>query len=333
MRVTIRDVAKKANVSVATVSHVINNSKYVSEDLRMKVLQAMKELNYVPNSVAKRLRSKKSNIIGLIVPMLPDDTSSFFFISVAQGIENTLKKYGYSLLLSNSYEQLEREKELIKLFNTQMIDGLIIAPTKDEHSFMHEMIGNNYPIVFIDRIPKGFSSDCVLSDNFKGSYEAVYTLIKKGHKKIGFISGPLGITTSDERIEGYKRAIIDNNLEVVYSLIKIGEANFNNGYEFAKELVEKEGVTALFVANNVMANGTVKYLYDSNIKVPEQIAIIGYDDYQWTSVTNPPLSVVKQYPYEMGVKAAEVLLNRINRKSTKYGEYRLPTELIVRGTC
>ncbi|MEZ0536469.1 LacI family DNA-binding transcriptional regulator [Caldicellulosiruptoraceae bacterium PP1] len=332
MTVTIKDVAKKANVSIATVSHVINNTKYVSEELRTKVISAMNELNYTPNSVAKRLRSKKSNIVALIVPVLVDDTSSLFFMTIAQGIENTLKKHGYSVMLSNSNEELEREKELIKLFNTQMIDGLIIAPTKDDHNFMNEILDGSYPVVFIDRMPKGYLCDCVLSDNFKGSYEAVHTLIKRGHKKIGFISGSLGITTSDERIDGYKRAIINNNLELIYSLIKIGDANFENGYKFAQELVENEGATALFVANNVMTNGALKYLNDNNIKVPNEVGIIGYDDYQWTQITNPPLSIVKQYPYEMGVKAAEVLLNKINKKSRNYKEYRLPTKLIIRGT-
>ena len=330
MAASMKDVANKAEVSTATVSHVINNTRYVSDEVRLRVMQAMKELNYRPNSIARSLRSQKSNTIALIVPILVEDTSSFFFMSVAQGIESTLKKNGYNLILSNSNESLENEKEQIRALNSQLIDGLIIAPTAEEHSYLNEVLNGDYPVVFIDRRPRGIEGDCVLSDGYKGTYDAITSLIKKGHKRIGFISGPLGITTSDERFEGYKRAIIDNGLQMELSLIKEADATYKKGYQLAKALVSEEKVTAIFAANNVMTIGTLKYLQESELKIPEQVAVIGFDDYDWTRITTPPLSVVKQFPFDLGTKAAEILLDRINNKDSQYKEYRLPTELVLR---
>lgn len=330
MAASMKDVANKAEVSTATVSHVINNTRYVSDEVRHRVLEAMKVLKYRPNSVARSLRNQKSNTIALIVPILNEDTSSYFFMSMAQGIENTLKKNGYNLILSNSNESLEVEKEQIRVLNSNFIDGLIIAPTAEEHSYLKEVLNGDYPVVFIDRRPRGIDGDCVLSDGFKGTYDAISSLIKKGHKRIGFLSGPFGMTTSDERFEGYKRALIDNGLEIELSLIKEDEATYKNGYELTKSLVTEEKATAIFAANNVMTIGALKFLQDSDLKIPDQVAVIGFDDYDWTRITTPPLSVVKQFPFELGTKAAEVLLNRISNPESQYKEYRLPTELVLR---
>ncbi|ADD03335.1 transcriptional regulator, LacI family [Thermoanaerobacter italicus Ab9] len=333
MAANIKDVARKANVSTATVSHVINNTRYVSEEVKSRVIQAMKELNYRPNSVARSLRSKKSNTIGLIVPVRVEDTSSFFFMSVAQGIESALKKHGYNLLLSNSNENIEYEKEQIRIFNSLLIDGLIITPTAEEHSYLNEILTTSYPVVFIDRRPRGVEGDCVLSDGYTGTYEAICYMIQKGYKRIGYISGPMGLTTSDERFEGYKRAILDNGFEIELSLIKEAEATYKNGYELAKELVNEQKVTAIFAANNVMTIGALEFLQEQNLKIPEDVAIIGFDDYEWTKIISPPLTVVKQYPYDLGIKAAEVLLDRIKNPKKKYKEYRLPTKLVIRHSC
>lgn len=330
---SMKDVARQAEVSTATVSHVINSTRYVSDEVRLRVLEAMQNLQYRPNSVARSLRSQKSNIIALIVPILTEDTSSFFFMSVAQGIEKTLKEHGYNLILSNSNENLEDEKEQIRALNSQLIDGLIIAPTAEEHGYLNDVLNGNYPVVFIDRRPKGVEGDCVLSDGYIGTYEAMKTMIEKGHRRIGFITGPLGITTSDERFEGYKRAIIDSDMEIELSLIKEVEASQENGYKLTKELVEEEKVTAIFAANNVMTIGMLSYLQEANIKIPQDIAVIGFDDYEWAKITTPPLSVVKQQPFELGEKAAEVLLERINNGKGQYKEYRLPTNLVLRKSC
>lgn len=334
VRAGIKQVADLAGVSTATVSHVINNTRFVSEDTKIKVFHAMEELDYRPNSIARSLRSQKSNTIGLIVPILPSDTSNFFFMSVAQGIQHTLKNHGYHLLLSNnSREQVEDEQEQIKLFNSKWIDGLIIAPIADDVSYLKNIVGTDYPVLFIDRKTVGFQGDCVLADSFGGSYKAVQTLLERGHRNIGLITGELGITTSNERFEGYKKALSDYGVPFDPSLVKASVSSFEGGYECAKELFADKAITALFVANNVLTMGAMKYLQEHRIKIPDDIAVIGFDDYDWTQITVPPLTVIRQPAYDLGVKAAEVMIKRISDPDMQHKEYRLPTTLVMRESC
>lgn len=334
MAISMKDVAVKANVSTATVSHVINETRYVAEETRIKVLQAMKELNYRPNPVARSLRSRKSNIIGLMIPVQSDDTSNFFFMSIAHGIGSVLNNHGYQLIVSNSNEEIEMERKQIQMFNDQFIDGLIMAPTSQSHEFLHQELQGDYPVIFIDRKPKGYNrADCILSDGQKGTYEAIKLLIEKGYRNIGFVTGPLGLTTSDERLEGYKQALNEHSIEINESLIKEAVSSFDNGYLVAKELLENSHVSAILTANNVMTMGVVKCLQDHNKKIPEEIAVIGFDDYEWAKITTPPLSMIKQPSFEIGVKAAEAMIRRIEEPQADYVEWRLPTTLIERGSC
>ncbi|MEA3470933.1 MAG: LacI family DNA-binding transcriptional regulator [Thermodesulfobacteriota bacterium] len=328
MKVTMKDVAQKAGVSTATVSHVINKTRFVEKETKNKVLKVMKKLDYYPNFAAQSLRSKKSNVIGLIVP----DISNFFFTAVIRGIESTLKKYEYTLILADSDENLEIEKEQIRVFNAKLIDGLIIAPANGDHIFLEKLLNRNSPVVFIDRKPQSYCpGDCVLVDNVKGAYKAVSILIKRGHSRIGVITGVPGLTTSEERLEGYKRALADYGIKVEQNLIKIGDGRYDSGYKLMKELLLDSNITALFVVNNLMTIGAIKFLKEKQIKIPGDLAIIGFDDYKWASITNPPLSVVKQPSRRIGEKASELLIRRIKKEETgDYKEYRLPTELVIR---
>jgi LacI family transcriptional regulator len=336
MAVSIKEVAKTAGVSTATVSHVINQTRYVSAATKRKVLVAMEALNYYPNQVARSLRSNKSNMVALIYPVGWSDTSTFFFASVTQGVQNKLKEHGYHLITSNISENVHDEMEQVKALNSLLIEGIIIAPTPDDHSYLNETASGRYPIIFIDRKPVGYDADSVLVDGKSITNEAVNYLINKGHKEIGFINGHLGITTSDERLLGYKNALLKNNIEIDESLIKIaevGKTSFETGYKLTKELLKVKGVTALFVANNVMSMGAMAYIQETKIKVPDELAIIGFDDYDWTKISTPPLTVIMQPAYEMGEKAAEVLLDRIKNPNREIREYRLSAKLIMRGSC
>lgn len=336
MAVKIKEVAKTAGVSTATVSHVINQTRYVSDETKLKVLEAMKALNYYPNQVARSLRSNKTNMVALIYPVGFADTSTFFFASVTQGVQNKLKEHGYHLINCHINENINDEMEQVRVLNSLLIDGIIIAPTLDDHSYLNEAASGKYPIVFIDRKPIGYNADTILVDNYSITYEAVNYLINKGHRKIGFINGHLGITTSDERLLGYKNALINKNIEIDESIIKIaeiGRTTFEDGYMLARELLKVKGLTALFVANNVMSMGAMAYIQESKIKVPGELSIIGFDDYDWTKISTPPLTVIMQPAYEMGEKAAEVLLDRIKNPTSEIREYRLPAKLIMRGTC
>ena len=328
---TIVEVAKRAQVSIATVSHVINKTRYVSEATKTQVLQAMEELDYIPNSVAQSMRNQKTRTIGFLIPILDDETSNIFFMRIAKGVENVLKQKGYHLMLSNSNEAFDCEIDQIKYLNTKQIDGLIIAPTRGDHSIVNELVKDRYPVVFIDRKPEGIKRDFVLNDGFKGSYEAVSALIAKGHRRIGILSGLLGLSPAMDRYEGYKKALTDHKIEIDESIIMVGESSYDSGYAMARKvLTEKKDITALFVASNAISIGVMGYIQDNGYKVPEDMALIGFDDYEWTKVSSPPLSVISQSTYELGVKAAEVLLKKIGKPSNSYKEYRLPTNLIVR---
>ncbi len=329
----IKQVAERAGVSIATVSHVVNNTRFVSDTTKSKVQRAMKELNYQPNSVASSLRSQKTNTIGLIVPILPSDTSNFFFMTVAQGIQNELKKNGYHLLLStNTTENIEDEKEQIRLFNSKRIDGLIIAPIAEEMSYLNDLV-TKYPVVFIDRRTKGYAADCVLADGYGGSYQAVKTLIDKGHCDIGLITGGLGITTSDDRLSGYRKALEDHQIPFDPAKVKVARSTFESGYESAREMLNEHEVTALFITNNVLTMGAMGYLQEKQIRIPDELSVIGFDDYDWTRITCPPLTVIRQPSYELGEKAAKVLLSKIKQKTQKCKEYCLDTTLVMRGSC
>ncbi|QSS98789.1 LacI family DNA-binding transcriptional regulator [Pontibacillus sp. ALD_SL1] len=330
-RVSIKDVAVSAGVSTATVSHVINETRYVAEETKQKVHEAMRTLRYSPNSIARSLRSHQSNVIGLVIPVKKNDTSNFFFMSIAHGIESTLKKHGYQLILSNSNEELENEKNQIDMLNSQIVDGVILAPTVLDHNYL-ENEAYDFPIVFVDRKPEGYEGDCVLVDNFNGTYEAIKLLIDKGHDKIGYLSGPLGISTSEERYQGYKQALEDHGIEYKDDFVRFGEANYENGQLYTEELVDQESVSAIFIANNVMTIGAMITLQEKDIDIPNKLAVIGFDDYEWTKITKPPLTVIKQPAFELGEKAAEVLLEKIKKSTTPSSEYRLPTELVIRGS-
>ncbi|MRX72807.1 LacI family DNA-binding transcriptional regulator [Bacillus lacus] len=327
---SMKDVAQRAGVSTATVSHVINETRHVSEKTKKRVVQVMTELDYRPNSIARSLRSSRSKTIALLVPIMGADTSNFFFMSIAQGIEHKFKEHNYHLLLSNSNESIESEKEQIKVFNTQLIDGMIIAPAMSGPSHLHEALNGHYPVVFIDRKPKDVAGDCVLADNLQGTYDAVGLLLEKGNDRIGFISGGLGLTTSNARIEGYKRALSESGVIYDPNLVKVGDATFEEGYRLAKELWEQEKTSSIMIANNIMTMGAVAFFNEKQIKIPEELMIIGFDDYDWTKITSPPLTVVKQPAYDIGIKAAETLIARIENPSLEYKDHYLPTELVIR---
>ena len=324
----MKDVAKKSGVSIATVSHVINKTRFVSNEVIAKVNDAMCELDYHPNTIARSLRTKVTNTVSLIIP----DISNYFFTSVAEGIESTLRASGYNLFLCNSNENFDNEIGLINLSKSQMIRGLIIAPTSAQFDY-RSIVSKNFPMVFIDRKPIDNQGDSVLVENEKSVYEAIEILIKRGHKRIGFISGLPGLTTTDERIQGYKKALSNYSIDFDAQLIKSGDSKAESGFNMAKELINTTDITALLVSNNMMTIGAIKYTSQSNIKIPDQIAVIGYDDYEWVNITNPPLTVVKQPAYEIGQKSAEFLIEKIENPKSIYKEYRFPAEIVMRKSC
>ena len=329
MSASIKDVAVKAGVSVATVSHVINNTRFVAESTKEKIMAAMDELKYVPNSMARSLRTNKTKTVALLIP----DISNFFFTEVAEAIESVLSKKGYSLFLCNTGENIDIEKKQIMQMSAQLVSGIIIAPTSRSFDYRSMFTDVNYPMVFIDRKTDKLQADVIMVDGKSATYKAVSELIGKGHKRIGYIAGRDGLSTTDERLEGYKEAIEDHGLAIDEELIKKGDSKYESGYCLTEELLMKTNATAIFVSNNLMSVGAMKCLSNKNISIPERMAVVGFDDYNWATITNPPLSTIKQPVSKLGVMAAELVLKRIENPEGTFTEYNLPAEFIERKSC
>ncbi|WP_017728872.1 LacI family DNA-binding transcriptional regulator [Halalkalibacterium ligniniphilum] len=320
---TIRDVAKEAEVSVATVSRVLNSNGYVNEDTRKKVLAAIQALNYTPNSVARSLYKKSSKTIGLIVP----DIKNPFFPELARAVEDVLNKNNYTLILCNSDEKAGKEKEYIEVLKQKYVDGFIIVTSTLTAS---DVDGLNVPIISLDRI---FESNVpiIASKNYEGARKATRYLIDIGCKKIAHIRGPLHISTADDRCFGYYDEMESNGM-LEETLIANGSYDIKKTTEVTKELLlNNPDVDGIFAGNDVMAVGVLKAAEQTGRVVPDDLAVIGFDGIYLCEVTSPQLSTIAQPIYEMGYRAAETLINLIEGRFEKsQGSYSFDVQLIER---
>lgn len=329
MSVRLKDVASKAGVSVATVSHVVNNTKPVSEKTKARIEAAIKELSYTPNFLAKSLKENRSKVIGLIIP----DISNYYFTEIASIIEQRLNDAGYNMILCNSNENLELEIQHIQQLKAYMVSGMIIAPTTMDFDYRKLVASQDYPIVFIDRKLSTLQGDSIIADGACAVEEAVSYLIKKGHKRIGFIGANRGLSTTANRFLGYQNALKKNGIPLDSSLCVFGEPKIAPAMSLCSQLFSQTNISALLVSSSLMSIGAVQFFTKNNIKIPEQIALIGYDDYIWSTITAPPLSTIKQPTSEIGYKAAETMLNRLENGNTPITEILLNSEFIIRKSC
>ncbi|MFQ6057978.1 MAG: LacI family DNA-binding transcriptional regulator [Anaerolineae bacterium] len=328
--VTVKDVAKLAGVSTATVSRVLNNHPHIADETRSRVLWAMEQLGYQPSRVARRLRMKSTQILGLII----SDIANPFFTSVVRGIEDVAYANQYSLLLCNSDEDPARESLYVDVLQAERVAGIIISPADENSTSCEPLLKNGVPIVAMDRRLRQFDVDTVLVDNVKGAYQATSHLIRLGHRRIGLIGGPPRITTGRERREGYEKALSEHGLEVDQSLIKIGDFKQDSGYQRACELLEMDDPpTAIFTANNLMTLGALNAIHEKGLNIPRDVAIVGFDDMPWAPSLDPPLTAVAQPTYELGCTAADLLLQRIADKDREIVEMKLEPTLIIRDSC
>ncbi len=327
---TIKDVAKRAGVSVATVSHVINGTRPVSPETAAKVWKAIKELDYHPNAVARSLRTRTTHVIGVVV----SDITNPFFATLVRGAEDAAIEAGYSLIVCNSDEDLRKEDLYVNLLKRRRMDGLLIAPVRDGASpAVRELAKSGMPFVFIDRRAKGIDADTVLSDNVGGAYLATKHLLDRGHRRIGIILGIMGSTTSEERFLGYRKALEDAGLPLQEELVGYGGYRVSGGEEATLQFLSlPQPPTAIFSTNNLMTLGVLRALFTSGVRIPTGMAVVGFDDLEWAEMAQPPLTVITQRPYEMGRKAVELLLERLKGYKGPAREVRLPVELVVRGS-
>jgi DNA-binding LacI/PurR family transcriptional regulator len=290
----------------------------------------MEELGYQPSRVARRLRMEATQILGLII----SDITNPFFTSVVRGIEDVAYANQYSLLLCNSDEDPARESLYVDVLQAERVAGIIISPADENSTSCEPLLRNDVPVTVMDRRLRQFDVDTVLVDNVKGAYQATSHLIRLGHRRIGLIGGPSRITTGRERQEGYEKALTEHGLELNQRLIKIGDFKQDSGYQRACELLEMADLpTAIFAANNLMTLGALNAIHEKGLNIPQDIAIVGFDDMPWAPSLDPPLTAVSQPTYELGCTAANLLLQRIADKGREIVEMKLEPCLIIRDSC
>ncbi|TKJ47751.1 LacI family transcriptional regulator [Candidatus Aerophobetes bacterium Ae_b3a] len=322
--VTIKDVAKEAKVSVATVSHVINKTRFVSEFTRQKVLKTMARLHYQPDGIAQSLRSKRTNTIGLII----SDIANSFYPEVVRAIEKEMVKKGYSIILTDTDDNIEKEKKLVTLLFNRRVDGFIIVTAGEEKEHIEFLLQRDIPVVLLDRRISGLKLDAVLVDNRGGTKKLIQHLINLGHKRIAIITGSLNVFTGKERLNGYLEALKEHSLPVDDRLIKKGNFRRESGYFSTLELLSlNPPPSVIFACNNLIGLGVMDALQKKEIQIPEEMGIAIFDDLPWFKHLNIPLTVVAQPAFRLGEIAAKLLLERIRGKRKKPKEVVLGVEL------
>ena len=337
---TMKDVAEASGVSVTTVSHVINGTRYVSLEVTNKVKHAVESLNFKTNPIARNLRSGKSRVIGFVVSNL----EHYFYVNIAKGIKKAINSLGYQLILIDSAENKDIETKNIESLYLRGTDGIVIAPTTTDCGYLKDIIPPNFPLVFVDRQPTSYQADCVLLNNAGASYEAAKHLLHKGYTRIGFISFHFGEKDIDptiiERIEGYKQAYREAGLPIDDDLIQaVPGGSFSPAkllhaepYALMRKLLGTS-VQAVLCGNSLAAIGVYQYLKNASISIPGKVALITFDDDLWLSMTTPRISAVAQPAESIGFTAAKQLLKRVQAKAGAYKTIRLDAELIFRESC
>ena len=327
-RPTIKDVARAAGVSPSTVSHVLNNSRRVSQDLAERVRSAAAMLKYQPNAMARSLRLQSTATLGLVLP----DSTNPFFAEVAQAAEETAFRHGYCVIVGNASGDLAVELVQIGALTSRQVDGLILIASTIKASHANEVIGRGVPLVIVDRKMPGVEADVILSDHFDGALQATAHLLALQHERIGYIGGPPDLIPSQDRQRGYETALRRAGLQPEPPLIRQGDFQAETGYRGALDLMRlPDPPTAIFTANDMMAIGALRALMETRKRVPEDISIVGFDDIFIARLLSPPLTTVAQPVRRLGEVAVERLLDHIEgRAGTQPAEIVLPIRLVAR---
>lgn len=334
MPVTIDDIAKAAGVSRATVSRVLNDSGYVKEETRQKVLKAIKDLNYTPSAIARSLSKKKTNTIGVVVP----EINNPFFGEIIKGISEVADENNLNLILCNTDEDVEKELKALKLLKEQRIEGILITPTSTDNDYNSEYLWTieniGIPVVLIDGHVKYSNFNGVFVDHIKGAYDAVKTLIDEGHEKIAIITGRLNSRPAKERLVGYKKALTMHNIPIREEYIFYGDYTHEKAYEITKEILRMDDrPTAIFVSSNMMVLGCIKAFNEENVQVPTDMAIIGFDKAEVLNIIGMNISFINGPTFEMGRIAMKMLIDILNSsRNTGTKTINLLPELVLQGS-
>jgi LacI family transcriptional regulator len=327
---TVANVAQRAGVSVATAGRVLSGSGYASEEARRAVLNAAREIGYVPNQIARSLRTRRTQLAGLLI----GDVENSFYSSIAKNVESVAKDAGYHVVLCNSNDDAATEKEYLQLLEGMRVDGIIITPSGRNASYLRRLGEKGTTIVQIDRRVDGLKADAILLDNAAGARLAVSHLIDAGHSRIGILTGPKDLLTARDRLAGYEQSLSEHGIPIAEELIRAGSFLHDHAVEVATELLRLDPPpTAIFAANNVLAEGCFVALSAAGMKVPKDMSVVAFDDVPWMSMVNPQLTAVRQPVADMARSAAEVLLRRLREEGQLSPSTSVfQSELIVRGS-
>jgi DNA-binding LacI/PurR family transcriptional regulator len=329
-RPTMSDVAARAGVSKTTVSHVINNTRFVEEETKRRVLQAIAELGYRPSAVARSLTTNRTETVGVIV----SDSSNYFFADLLRGIEDVLRPENYALLVCNTTEILEREAHYLDILMRQRVDGIIAAATSRRWDELTEVEIQHIPVVFVDRVFEGLDGPFVGVHNKRGAYLGTSHMIDCGHRRIGILAGFQRLSTMRERLVGFRQALQERDIPLPEEWVITSSLSTEGGREAMRQMLTlPECPTAVFISNNLLSLGALLVIRELGLRCPEDIAIVGFDDHPWAAVSDPPLTVVRQPAQQVGQAAAEMLLVLINGEQPAGPRVTLECELILRQSC
>ncbi len=333
-RVTLKDIAVKLNLSPSTVSRALNDHPAIGDSTKKAVKRLAEVLDYQPNPMALGLLQKKSHTIGVIVP----EITSHFFSAIITGIQDVVGPTQYNIMICISNESFEEEVTLVKKLSRMRVDGILVSPASGTKSFEHfqNLQKNEIPVVVFDRDCPGLDSDKVLVDDYSGAYQAVEYLIHSGCKKIAHLGGPLNLSTTKHRMQGYLDALEKNNMPIRKEYIQhVQGFSHNDGLKPAKKLLDQTDVPdAIFAINDNIATSAMHIAKKNGLRIPEDISIVGFDDEPHSTYFSPSLSTVWQPVYSMGMLSARILLKRLkdNNVAKNFREEIFKPELVVRAS-
>ncbi|BFP42006.1 LacI family DNA-binding transcriptional regulator [Flavobacteriaceae bacterium GF1] len=332
-KTTIHDIAERLNVTASTVSRALNGNPRISDNTRKAVLKAARELDYEPNQIASALRSGRTQLIGMLVPTI----NRAFFSSIIRGVEEVANSLDYRVIVSQSNEIFENEENAVKAFLNARVDGIIASIGKNTEHFNHykQVLDRGLPLVLFDRTTPKLQTGQVVIDDYQGAYMATTHLIEQGCERIVHFTSERKIDIYKERYRGYVNALQDHGIEPNHSLVFSGNLQLEDGRKHAEQLIQgKVDFDAIFSASDYAAMGAMQVLKENGLKVPDDVALVGFLNEPFTSFTDPPLTSVNQFPIEMGQTAANLFFNALNSDKKKIIPKKtvIQPELIVRAS-
>lgn len=330
MAASIKDVAREAGVSIATVSRVLNDVDVVNEETKKKVLDAIKKLGYRPNIVARSLKTQRSRTIGIIIP----DISNQFYPEIVRGAEDVANIYNYNIMLCNTDLDPEKEMEYLRVLKEKMVDGVIYMSNSLEPEIIELIKNLQLPVVLVETTDHENTFPSVTIDNEKASFDSTGYLLARGNKHIAYIGTYQdAVNAASYRFKGYKDALVKNGIEFDEKLCHFGGLKAQDGYDGIKEILNNSKVDAVFCASDEIAMGAINALRELNIKVPEEVDVMGFDDIYSASIFYPKLTTVSQPTYDMGSVGMRMLIKIINGAELIQHHFELPHEIVERDSC